>query len=83
MNWIKTEEQLPANYEFVIVALDDGDVFPAQYFSKDKKFLYLSHACACGINDRSLDTVFTDNDLDCDPIYWMSMPNAPKESDGL
>jgi hypothetical protein len=66
--WIPVSERLPEKDKSVLVYFDSGNMAVGYWYEKDE--------CV------SFWQVWTDDgwvaDTDCEPIYWMPLPPAPK-----
>lgn len=67
--WISVKERLPECKESVLMYFDTGNMAVGYWFEKDE--------------DLSFWSAWTDDgwfaDCDCEPLYWMPLPEPPKE----
>lgn len=66
--WISVKERLPELKESVLLYFNEGNMAVGYWFEKDENFTFWS--------------AWTDNgwfsDCDCEPLYWMPLPEPPK-----
>lgn len=66
--WIPVSERLPKKDESVLVYFDTGNMAVGYWYDKDECISFWQ--------------IWTDDgwvsDADCEPIYWMPLPEAPK-----
>lgn len=67
--WINTFERLPECKQDVLMYFDTGNMAVGFWHKKDDTFAYW-----CAYTDDGWYT-----DCDCEPIYWMPLPEPPKE----
>lgn len=66
--WIPVSERLPKKEESVLVYFDSGNMAVGHWYDKDECISFWQ----IWIDDGWV------SDADCEPIYWMPLPPAPK-----
>lgn len=67
--WIPVTERLPERKQDVLMCFDTGNMAVGWWYDRDEVITFWSA--------YSDDGWYTD--CDCEPLYWMPLPEAPKE----
>jgi len=67
--WVRVEDQLPEMGKHVLVMFDAGDMAVAFVFERDEYWSYW----------RAVTDDGWTADCDCEPIWWMPLPEPPEE----